>query len=201
MRPTEILKGEHRVIEQVLTCLERMADQGLEQGKIPAKAATDALKFLREFADGCHHKKEEDRLFPLLEGRGLPRAGGPTDVMRTEHEQGRALIRTMASSLDAAGVGDARALQSFTRAARDYVQLLRAHIHKEDHCLFAMADSLLSPAEQERLEADFDAVEREQAKPCTHNHCLAIAANLARQFDVPELVPLASTPRERCCVH
>ena len=31
MRPTEILKNENRVIESVLTCLERIACEGLEK--------------------------------------------------------------------------------------------------------------------------------------------------------------------------
>jgi len=201
MRPTEILKSEHRVIEQVLTCLDRIADEAKESGSVPVKAAGDALRFLREFADGCHHKKEEDRLFPMLESRGMPKYGGPTDVMRTEHEQGRALIRTMAQSLESAGAGERAVVQSFVRAARDYVQLLRAHIQKEDHCLFAMADNLLSLDDQDRLEEAFEAVEREQEKPCTHRHCLEIAANLVKQFGVSEAAIESAAAQDRCCVH
>jgi len=201
MRPTDILKNEHRVIEQVLTCLERMTDQGERQGRIPFQAAADALKFFREFADGCHHKKEEDKLFPLLELRGLPKRGGPTDVMRSEHEQGRGLIKAMAESLKAAGEGDKAAIQQFARAARAYIQMLRAHIEKEDHCLFNMADSLLPQADQERLETDFDAVEHEQATPCTHEHCLAIATDLAQQFNVPCTAHAAPLLHAQCSIH
>lgn len=188
-------------IEQVLTCLERMADRGERQGEIPVKAAADMLKFFREFADGCHHKKEEDKLFPLLESRGLPKQGGPTDVMRFEHEQGRSLIQEMARWLAAAGAEDRAAVQEFARAARDYIRMLRAHIEKEDHCLFTMADSLLAPADQERLEAEFESVEHEQASPCTHEHCLNIAANLARQFNVPDRAHAESAPHPLSCSH
>jgi hemerythrin-like domain-containing protein len=201
VRPTDILKHEHRVIEQVLTCLERMAAQAEEQGKVPVKGAADALKFFCEFADGCHHKKEEGKLFPLLESRGLPKRGGPTDVMRFEHEQGRGLIREMAGSLEAAGAGDRSAVETFTRAARAYIEMLRAHIEKEDHCLFNMADSLLAPTDQERLEADFEAVEHDEATPDAHEQCLTIAANLARQFNVPEIVQGEAATHAHCCIH
>src|SRR6516165_8465061 len=117
MRPTEILKSEQRIIEQVLTCLERIAGEGLQEGRVPGDAAAEALKFFREFADGCHHKKEEDRLFPLLEARGLPRQGGPTGMMRYEHEEGRALIMTMADALPEAAAGNSTAVREFADAA------------------------------------------------------------------------------------
>jgi hemerythrin-like domain-containing protein len=201
MRPTDMLKSEHRVIEQVLACLERMADQSEEAGRVPIEAAAAALDFFREFADGCHHRKEEDLLFPLLEARGLPKRGGPTDVMRFEHEQGRSLIRAMAGSLDAAGAGDRAAVAAFTQAARAYFQMLRAHIEKEDHCLFQMADSLLGSADQERLEADFESVEHEQATPGAHERYLALAANLANQFHVPDTVHAEAASHGQCCSH
>jgi hemerythrin-like domain-containing protein len=32
-----------------------------------------AISFMRVFADRCHHGKEEETLFPLVEQRGVPR--------------------------------------------------------------------------------------------------------------------------------
>jgi len=85
MRSTEILQDEHRVIEQVLNCLEKMADQALVAGRLDESSAREALDFFQTFADGCHHHKEEDHLFPLMEARwhakngyaccGCPRVG------------------------------------------------------------------------------------------------------------------------------
>jgi hemerythrin-like domain-containing protein len=73
MRPTEILSSEHRVIEQVLDCLEAMV-KGLRAGKpLEEERAATALYFLRQFADACHHGKEEERLFPMLVARGMAR--------------------------------------------------------------------------------------------------------------------------------
>ena len=54
-----------------------------------------ALDFVKTLADGCRHGKEEDRLFPLLEERGLPKRGGPINVMIQEHKQGRDYVRAL----------------------------------------------------------------------------------------------------------
>ena len=85
MKPTEILSAEHRVIEQVLNCLEKMAAQAEKTGTLDKVSATDAVNFFRTFADQCHHGKEEAHLFPAMEAKGFPRQGGPTGVMLHEH--------------------------------------------------------------------------------------------------------------------
>ena len=47
MRPTEILMEEHRVIEVVLACLDRMADDAHAPANVPVADARDAIEFLR----------------------------------------------------------------------------------------------------------------------------------------------------------
>ena len=71
MRPTEILMQEHRVIEQVLDCLETMAQRAEAGEGVDLESAKQAIDFFRNFADRCHHGKEEDCLFPLLEQKGF----------------------------------------------------------------------------------------------------------------------------------
>ena len=67
MKPTEILSSEHRVIEQVLDCLDQIITGAERTGKLDSAAATDAVDFFRTFADQCHHGKEETHLFTALE--------------------------------------------------------------------------------------------------------------------------------------
>src|SRR5262245_58779307 len=117
MKPTEILSAEHRVIEQVLDCLERMA-QGVESGHLKLVDARSALDFLRTFCDRCHHGKEERQLFPKLMERGFPRRAGPLAVMLAEHDLGREGVRAMATALDGCERGSRAALASFVREAR-----------------------------------------------------------------------------------
>jgi hemerythrin-like domain-containing protein len=195
MRPTAILMSEHRVIEQVLSCLNALADRAEAAGRLDEDGARQALDFLRTFADGCHHGKEERYLFPALEARGLPRRGGPTGVMFREHNDGRDHVRALAESLEAAGAGEAGAVWRFVRHAREYVRLLREHIRKEDHCLFPMADRALSAAVQDALLDSFAAVEGDDMGEGTHEKYLRLADELADRLGVPR----AAVPGQPAC--
>src|SRR3990172_2858898 len=89
---TGILRQEHDAILRMLEVAEAVARQ-LDRGEdVPAETLAGLLECFRLFADRCHHGKEEDLLFPLLEKKGLPRAGGPIGVMLGGDEDGRALV-------------------------------------------------------------------------------------------------------------
>jgi len=184
MKPTDILSAEHRVIEQVLQCLDAIARQGVAGGALDKASAEDAIAFLRNFADRCHHGKEETHLFPAMEAKGYSPECGPTAVMRLEHEQGRAHIRAMAEAVEAASAGDQAALARFAQHARGYIGLLEGHIQKEDHCLFSMANQAFSEADQRELLARFERVEAEEMGEGTHEKYLAIANALAERYGV-----------------
>jgi len=173
MKPTEILSAEHRVIEQVLNVLEKMAAQAEQTGALEKRDASDAVEFFRMFADKCHHGKEEAQLFPAMEAKGFPRDGGPTGVMIHEHEQGRRYVRAMADAIKNDNA------KEFARNGRAFIELLRQHIQKEDHCLFSMADQAFSPADQASLLAAFEAVERDHMGAGTHEKFLKLANDLA----------------------
>jgi len=197
MQPTQILSGEHRVIEIVLDCLDRITAQALENGRLDGPAALSALDFLRNFADRCHHGKEEDLLFPALTAKGMPREHGPVGVMLDEHELGRSLIRGMADQIDAAARGEQAALKTFAEHSGDYVVLLRAHIRKEDQILFPMAGRLLNDAEQQDLLTAFDTVERDHMGAGTHENYIAVAQALAEKFGVAHTLD----KNKGCCCH
>jgi hemerythrin-like domain-containing protein len=200
MRATQILMQEHRVIEQVLDCLEKMTRQ-VEAGEdLDLQSADQAIDFFRNFADRCHHGKEEDCLFPLLEERGFSRAEGPTGVMLHEHEEGRRHVRGMADASSAMSDGGSSAASDFVLHARAFVSLLREHIHKEDHCLFEMTDQTLSAQDQRELLQSFDTVEHDELGPGTHEKYLAVAAKLAQQYDVIDRVS-GDSKGESCCGH
>lgn len=179
MKATDILMDEHRVIEQVLNCLEKLADRREAGAALDSASALEALAFFRNFADRCHHGKEEGHLFPLLEARGFRRQGGPTGVMLHEHEEGRGLLAAMARAVER-GTPD-----EFVRHARAYVRLLREHIQKEDHCLFPMAAGILSGSDDESLAQRFEHVESADMGDGMHERYLELANTLADRLGVP----------------
>jgi len=182
MGPTEILSAEHRVIEQVLDCLEKMAAGVRGGAELDRERAAQAIEVLRTYADRIHHGKEEDRLFPSLHERGLPRHVGPIAVMLHDHEVGRGLIRRMGVGLED---GEGSGARAFADAASAYVEMLRDHIAKEDGVLFPLAESVLEGNGAEALRAELERFDREDLEPGLLERMLATAEALARHFDVP----------------
>jgi hemerythrin-like domain-containing protein len=186
MQATDILMDEHRVIEQVLNCLEKLADRCETTEDLDGASVLEALAFFRNFADRCHHGKEEGHLFPLLEARGLARQSGPTGVMLHEHAEGRSLLDAMAKAVEHG------ASREFVWNARAYVGLLREHIRKEDHCLFPMAAALLSGADAEALALRFEHVEDAEMGEGTHEHYLQLANDLADRLAISRVAAAAA---------
>ncbi len=182
MQATDILMSEHRVIERVLTSLETAA-AGLERGQnVRPGFFLDAASFVKGFADGCHHMKEEDVLFPTLVANGLPQGTGPIAVMMAEHEQGRTYIRGLreaAASLESGGQAGAR--QAVVANARGYARLQRDHIAKEDHVLFPMAAEVIPAAKQPAVVEEFERVEHEETGEGVHEKYLALAEKLEQE--------------------
>jgi len=198
MQPTQILSNEHRVIEVVLGCLEKMTAEAEKTGKLDRELAEQAVDFIRNFADKCHHGKEEVHLFTAMVAKGVPQEGGPVGVMLYEHDLGRSFVAGMSTSITLAAAGDAAALKEFARHASGYVQLLRNHIQKEDNILFPMADQIFSDSDQKRLLDAFELVERDHMGAGTHEKYLAIAESLAERFGVRKI---AVAHGHSCCGH
>ena len=169
--PIQELMDEHRIIEKVLTALAAAAEQ-----EVPLEFYERAVDFITNFADKCHHGKEEERLFPVLEEKGIPRDAGPIGCMCDEHEIGRGHVQRMREMIKA---GD---LAGLRRESLNYVALLRSHIQKEDNVLFPMGRGVLSKAELERLRFKFDEVEH--SGQC-RRHYNEVAEELLAQVGLP----------------
>jgi len=176
MNVTTGLMHEHNAILVALDILDRICDRVDAGEELPPGDVSRILDFLRDFADGCHHAKEEKYLFPALRDAGLPAEGGPVGVMLAEHALGRKYIREMVAALGGDRVPASPA--QFTRSARAYANLLRAHIGKENGVLFPMAERLIPPAVQSHLADSFARLEEERTGPGVHERYHAMLREL-----------------------
>lgn len=171
-RAIDDLRHEHEAVLYALDILERMTQR---IGTVEAGDLSAFVGFLKEFADKCHHGKEEGFLFPALVRAGMPEQGGPVGVMLSEHVQGRQWIHAMEEATrpttDAA---------QFTAAAAGYGQLMRAHIQKENNVLFPMAERMLPPPQLEEM---FGAFERHEAQVIGEGRHEQLHALLERLHD------------------
>jgi hemerythrin-like domain-containing protein len=182
MLATEILRKEHDAILKMLDALDQTSLQLSGAASVQPSTLQGLLEFFQLFADRCHHGKEEDLLFPLLERRGIPRGGGPIGVMLFEHDRGRELIREMSAAASEYEKEPHAAGRRWAEAAGEYSQLLREHIMKENNILFRMAEQILSPDEQTSLAADFEKAEIEKMGAGTHERLHARMGQLLAEI-------------------
>ncbi len=182
VHPTECLRNEHQIILIVLSCFEIALARARQSGCVRQVDFEPFVEFFRGFADKCHHCKEEDRLFPCLERKGIPREGGPIGVMLYEHEQGRKHVRAIAGALEAADTGEASAIRTVLEHGQSYLELLRAHIGKENNVLFEMADQLVQGADLSDLVTAYDEAEKDPTYDDTYTRCRAIAKHLTETY-------------------
>lgn len=181
MEATQILIEEHRVIERVITAIEAAVHR-LETGQsIRAGFFIEATDFIKGFADGCHHRKEEGVLFPAMESAGIPKHGGPIGVMLADHEEGRRLTRAMRAAAEKMVAGDSSANADVQKNALGYISLLRQHIMKENNVLFPMADQVIQDEKQDEVAKAFEQVEHEETGEGVHEKYLALAEALERE--------------------
>ena len=180
MQATSVLMEEHRIIERMLGDLETASARLAGGAPVRPGFFLDAAEFVKGFADGCHHRKEEGVLFPAMEAAGVAREGGPIGVMLAEHEEGRRLTGAMRAAAEKLEAGSIAFRGEVVRNAQAYAALLRQHIAKEDTVLFPMADRLLLPAARTKLAEDFERIEVEETGAGVHEKFLGMALALAR---------------------
>jgi len=198
MSATTLLRSEHEKILAVIACLRAACTAARSGRGFDGDTFRDAADFIRNYADAWHHAKEEVHLFPALESHGIPKEGGPVGVMLYEHEIGRSHVRAILDNLDAASAGDGGAQAEVIQHALGYADLLEAHIQKENGILFNMADRVLPPAEQQRLEEAYRTAIPEGATPETGARYEELAAKLCTRWNIDPDEVVHSQPAFGC---
>jgi iron-sulfur cluster repair protein YtfE (RIC family) len=143
---THLLR-EHREIEEAFAPLEALLETETATKSWTPELAAAFSTFAAKFTECAiaHIRKEEEILFPALEGF-LPREVGPLAVLRGEHHELRQHFEKLRTTSAAMAAWDATpaTLQTFLQHGRTLAQLMRDHIYKEDRILFPMVARFLS---------------------------------------------------------
>jgi hemerythrin-like domain-containing protein len=172
---------EHRIIERVLTALERATTRLSKGQDVYLRFFTGATVFIKNFADGCHHQKEEGILFPALIQYGLSKETGPVAVMLAEHEEARRLVQKIRQAIERLQSSDDSARNDLIHNSEGYIKLLRQHIYKEDNILYPMADKVLPADQQQQILEAFKLVERDETGEDVREKYLGLAARLEQE--------------------
>ena len=152
---TKNLENDHVYILQLTDIMVRMTKAQAND----VNSLKSVVNIIRNYADGLHHKKEEDLLFPLFEQRNAGGHCGPVGVMLMEHEQGREYVKGMVENIELFEHGNEEALHTVHQNMLGYAELLQNHIYKENNILFRMADDIFSEDDQNILLDKFGKIE------------------------------------------
>ncbi|HOX10873.1 MAG TPA: hemerythrin domain-containing protein [Candidatus Moranbacteria bacterium] len=176
MNPIEELTKEHGPVKLMLRILEKASDQ-LEAGQeMNVSDLENAVAFIREFADKCHHGKEERLLFPAMEENNIAEEMAIIDALIEEHKIGRNFVKNMSEAIAE------KDSSKFIKNARGYIALLNPHIDKENQKLFPMAGKSLSEEKQKELELGFEDIEKNVIGEGRHEELHAIIHKLKDKY-------------------
>ena len=154
---TQNLEDDHTYILRLIDVMERMTTRAAPN----IDDLEEAVDLIRNYADGLHHAKEENLLFPLMAERGFSNTQGPVAVMLQEHTLGRAYVKGISENIELLKEGDLSALNMVYSNIHGYGELLQNHIYKENNMLFRMADNAFSDSDQQSLFKQFEQLENQ----------------------------------------
>lgn len=175
--------NDHQTTEKVVEAVERVLGS---PGAPPPGILRDAARYFQEYVDGCHNRKEENHLFPLVEQRGIPRHGGPLAVMLMEHEQNRSLLPRLVDLVDEYVAGNPDVLAELRAVFAEYSALLKNHFWKENDILYPMARRVMTDEDDRSVTAGIEAVEAALG-PDTRAKYYALAERIINAGGVEDL--------------
>jgi len=177
---TENLENDHVYILKLTDVMELIAGEA----EPDASHIEEVVYLIRNFADGLHHAKEEDILFPFLETRGFPAQSGPVAVMLHEHATGRNFVKRISEGLELYKKGDKAAVEDINRNMKGYSELLKGHISKENNVLFRMADGVMSDEDDRAILSQYDSVVKSRDSGSVGEDFMARIVKLAAIYGI-----------------
>jgi hemerythrin-like domain-containing protein len=169
--------AEHEVILAVVDAIQREADHIRGGSSADDSRVRQMLDFARNFADRCHHAKEERYYFPAVLVYGGQGARGLIDELTAEHAYGRAVLE----EIDYVLREDDRAAEAIVgERLSSYAAMLRRHIRKEDERLYQKAGAFLPEAEERALSIGFERLEDVELGSGFHERYHRLAEELSR---------------------
>jgi len=179
---TQDLFDEHVVIMQALDIMQVISEKLQRNEAADRNDIVELLGFLSEFADRCHHGKEEDLLIPGILKFGVLENNGPVRAILSEHVQGREHIAKMREII----AGDTINKEKFVESSLAYVSLLREHIRKEDTLLFPLIESRMPSEELHRMYEEFMKFEEREIGQSHHEELHSLLERLKNKYLVSE---------------
>lgn len=153
--PFKVMYDEHEIIvkaEEVINNLEGIWENNPKKFKL---SVNELVEFFRDYADGYHHRKEEDVLFPAIKNHPDFVLQEIIDEFEEHHESFRAFAREIIVYNNEGNYAKAH------KVLKHYINDLLDHIAAENEELFVLADNLFSDNEKKTIYFKFMDIDME----------------------------------------
>ncbi|MFX1563567.1 MAG: hemerythrin domain-containing protein [Promethearchaeota archaeon] len=159
MYPIEILLEEHKLVERVITLIEKIQSKLKDEKEVPATVFWKLVDFLRSYADVIHHSKEEDVLFVQMQEHEEELSSEVWDqigILIEEHIEGLDLANEMHKAIREYNRGNQKARKNILDAVTRYIEVMKPHFKNEEDTVFPAMVAVLSDEEKRKTKADFE---------------------------------------------
>ena len=153
-RMIELLRAEHRDIEQLLNVLEGELEVFERRERPDYEVIQTIISYFQDYPDCCHHPKE-DMIFDKLKARDSPKAKGIGDV-EAEHRQETERLDRVARIVRNVLLDREIARQTFSEVMRDFIDQQRVHMAMEVRTLFPVAENALRPEDWREIDVKWN---------------------------------------------
>ncbi len=155
MRLEDNLREDHGQIMKMFASWHNMLEKLDHRDQALLEDLGKCIDWVEVFIDRCHHGKEDEFLFPAMASCGGPELTGLIEDLHSEHRIDRSLLDSIKTEFTAFSEPD-RSADLLIQLSRDYINLFRKHIRRENGQLLPVLEKCIPIEAQEQIAAQFE---------------------------------------------
>ena len=184
MYGVELLVSEHEIIKRMAAVMRTASLKVMNGGELVVEDFDKMVDFVRHYADGHHHRKEENILFDYMKKElGTVAEKLITHGMMVEHDLGRLHMQELDVALrcyEKESNDDAK-LDVIVNATA-YTYLINRHIDKENSVVFSFGEKNLKEDSRHAVDKLTKEVEAQATDDGIQNKYIAILEELEGKY-------------------
>jgi hemerythrin-like domain-containing protein len=159
---------EHRLIERMVKVMAEELPKMEEKKGASIGFLSEAIDFIRTYADRCHHGKEENILFRDLAVKPLaPKDSKIMKDLAEEHIYARKVVGRLADAKERYARTQKEGLGEIIACLKELIEFYPSHIEKEDKHFILPCMTHFRPEEKDAMLREF----REFDRNLIHEKC------------------------------
>jgi len=156
MKPRGLLMAEHRLIERMISLLDKEIRRIKRSITLDEQFIDIAVDFIQTYAERTHYGKEEEILFRDCAKKAMSQEDGKTmDELIEEHKYGRKIVKELVEAKERYVKGDSLQQETIIKILEELGKIYPNHIKKEDDLFFPNSEKYFSKAELETMLKEF----------------------------------------------